>query len=539
MRPKCACACLAVGPPGKKAHFGIEVRRHLGVGDGVRPVFGVVVRTELECVVAAAEMGRVGFRGPSADGGHFAQAETSLTASFTVTDDTENEAHETFTATIGLESADLDDYGPGADATVTLLDDDPPAAPSGLALSAGNAGLAVQWNKPDGPVAGYELRYRTQAAPEEDATKEGDPSTGWVTRTPVRRGRFGGHCRPGRLHRPRGAGAGRRTDRRRPATAGGDWSAAQIGVPPGPPPGPTGLAAAGGHERLDLSWTAPLGTVTGYDVHYTSAMSGTVADGAAAQAGLDSDPAAGWVAVSRTGTAAVQEIAGLDNGTLYRVRVRAVNGDGGGPWVRGTGTPEDNRPVASWEAASAAFAEGTEGTVTAVLDAAPDRNLGVNLAWIETAAGGSERVIRRDPLTFTAAGGARVSVPVTSEPDTDNNADETYAILMSVNPASAPYLKLGTPAKVVVTIQDDDPPAAPTLTLTPGGGGVTASWTKPPGAGDGVRDAIPGGRGRGCSRVQRRSLDRLGDGRAGGDRHLRLCQQPDGGVGIRRTGAGQ
>ena len=163
------------------------------------------------------------------------------------------------------------------------------------------------------------------------------------------------------------------------------------------------------------------------------------------------------------------------------MRVRAVNGDGGGPWARDTGTPEDNRPVASWAAASAEFGEGTDGAVTAVLNATPDRNLDVMLTWIETAADGSERVLAQSPLTFTAAGGARVSVPVTSEANTDNDADETYAIRMSVESAYAPYLKPGAPAKIVITIQDDDLPAAPTLTLTPGGGGLTASWTKPPG----------------------------------------------------------
>ena len=462
---------------GEAAH---EVAEAAGSGSVAAGVAAPLARDALDVAVTFGDGTATGGTDYASSGsGAFmlSRGETSGTASFTVADDAENEAHETFAATISLDSADLDDYRPGAAATVTLLDDDPPAAPTGLALVAGAAGLGAQWTQPDGPVAGYELRYRTEAAPEDDATTEGDPATGWVTLAPsgagtsaVIAGLTASIVHVVQVRATDGQAA--------PGNGWGDWSAAVAGVPPGPPSVPTGLAAAGGHERLDLSWTAPPGAVTGYDVHYTSAETGAVADDKAASG---SDASAGWVAASRTGKEPAQEIAGLANGTSYRVRVRAANGDGESAWVHGSGTPADNRPSASWDAASAGFAEGADGTVTAVLDAAPDRNLGVTLIWVETAADGSERVLREAPLTFTAAGGARVPVPVTSEANTENDADETYAIRMSVDAASAPYLKIGTPSQVAVTIQDDDPPAAPTLTLTPGGGALTASWTKPAG----------------------------------------------------------
>ena len=64
-------------------------------------------------------------------------------------------------------------------------------------------------------------------------------------------------------------------------------------------------------------------------------MDGAVRDGHGLPSGLyflgspssdlGSDPATGWVAVSRSGTAASQAITGLTNGTIYRVRVRWVN----------------------------------------------------------------------------------------------------------------------------------------------------------------------------------------------------------------------
>ena len=101
-----------------------------------------------------------------------------------------------------------------------------------------------------------------------------------------------------------------------------------------PPAAPSALSVtAPAIGSLNLSWTAPSGDVTGYDVHYTSAAAGTVADDAV----IGSNAATGWVAVSRTGTTASQTISNLTGGTLYRVRVRAVNGGVAGPWLFGAG----------------------------------------------------------------------------------------------------------------------------------------------------------------------------------------------------------
>ena len=83
------------------------------------------------------------------------------------------------------------------------------------------------------------------------------------------------------------------------------------------PAAPTELAVAAGDAQLALSWKAPSGTLTGYDVHYTSAAAGTVSNTAAASG---SDASAAWVAVMRTGTTASQTISPLANNTDYRVR---------------------------------------------------------------------------------------------------------------------------------------------------------------------------------------------------------------------------
>ncbi len=100
------------------------------------------------------------------------------------------------------------------------------------------------------------------------------------------------------------------------------------------PGAPTGLTVTPGNAQLSVSWTAPSGTVTGYDVHYTSNTS--VAAGATVQAGAAS---VGWKAVSRSGTTASQTISSLMNGTPYRVRVRAKNTNGDSAWVEKGGTP--------------------------------------------------------------------------------------------------------------------------------------------------------------------------------------------------------
>ena len=137
------------------------------------------------------------------------------------------------------------------------------------------------------------------------------------------------------------------------------------------PAAPTNLMVEPGNAKLDLSWTAPPGTLTGYDVHYTSAASGTVSDSAAASG---NNAATAWVAVNRTGTTASQTISSLANGTTYRVRVRATNANGDGAWVFGSGTP--SLPTVSLSAPSRVV-EGSPVTVTARLSAALSSNVAI------------------------------------------------------------------------------------------------------------------------------------------------------------------
>ena len=118
------------------------------------------------------------------------------------------------------------------------------------------------------------------------------------------------------------------------------WVAVYDSVPSAlPAPGAvTALTVTGADTVLLLRWTAPSETLTGYDIHYTSASADDVANNAAAGA----DAATGWKAASRTEAdppSTIGAVPGLTNDTPYRVRVRARNGSSAGPWKFGTGTP--------------------------------------------------------------------------------------------------------------------------------------------------------------------------------------------------------
>ena len=231
----------------------------------------------------------------------------------------------------------------------------PPSAPQITGISPGDGSLSVRWTAPStGVVTGYELEWKAQSAPDAPATTADDPDTGWVSTTNEVTGAITFS----------GLDNGKTYDVRMRATSDvgpGAW-ATGTGTPQAAAPGvPTGPDVTAGDGTLAVSWTAPSGTVTGYDVHYTSAATTDVADGEDASG---TDPSAAWVAVDR-GTeadppAASQTIPGLSP-MEYRVRVRAKNAAGAGAWAHGTGTP---RPADTTGPSAPAFDPGDGTTVT-------------------------------------------------------------------------------------------------------------------------------------------------------------------------------
>ena len=226
----------------------------------------------------------------------------------------------------------------------------------------------------------------------------------------------------------------------------------EVTVTVGVPGTPTGLTATPGNQKLDLAWTAPSGNsnaVTGYDVHYTSAAAGTVANGAAASG---SDASAAWVDASHSGTTAAQTIPSLANdGTTYRWRVRATNARGTGPWAFGTGqTPIPVRLSVT----PTTVVEGQSVTVTATRTVAgPAVTIPVTVSTSDpdTAEPGDVGALAGIAI---AEGATSATATLMAEHDADT-LDETFTVALGSLPNT--HVPEGT-TSVQVTIDDDDMP---------------------------------------------------------------------------------
>ena len=232
----------------------------------------------------------------------------------------DHEAKSSYTVTVKVSDGAASDTVP---VTISVTDvAEPPAKPAAPSVSgASTTSLSVSWSAPTNTgkpaITNYDLRYRAGTG---GSWSNGPQNVTGTTATIS-------SLTAGTSHQVQ--------VRATNAEGDGPWSDAGTGsTNTSTPAAPTGLGVSAGNAKLDLTWTAPTGAVTGYHVHYTS--SSTVANDAAASG---NDPASAWVAVTRSGTTAAQTITGLTNGTAYRVRVRAVNAAGNGAWARGSGTP--------------------------------------------------------------------------------------------------------------------------------------------------------------------------------------------------------
>ena len=166
------------------------------------------------------------------------------------------------------------------------------------------------------------------------------------------------------------------------------WLWAEVTLPERGITAPTRLHIGQGSTSLPLTWTAPPGTVTGYDIHYkTPAAPDRLAMS-------PDDPTTGWVAVTRYGTHTYQIIPDLTPGTAYDVRMRAVNatrlsawierqgmtrqpttttddngGGNGGGGGGGTRTPDDRHGNTPDEATSLNPPRYTTGSISRTLEA--------------------------------------------------------------------------------------------------------------------------------------------------------------------------
>ena len=258
------------------------------------------------------------------------------------------------------------------------------------------------------------------------------------------------------------------------------------------PAAPTDLKVTPNDTELDLAWTAPAGTVTGYDVHYTSAP-GTgddaVADDAAVQTDEQATAATGWLDASHSGTDPEHDITGLDNGTEYRLRVRAKNAAGASAWLTGTGTPAEPPVVQFTESAYEILEANTDATaITLTVSVAPlaDITVGIGYASGGATPAGSAGACQTGwdhrwiPSAFAwSAGETELEIPVTPCNDDlreDERSSESFTL--TIEPGDG--YTVGERASVTVAIRDDDtgfaPPGKPVLeAVTSGDNAPTAT----------------------------------------------------------------
>ena len=325
--------------------------------------------------------------------------------------DSVNEPHKTIV--LNLEAITNAPYTLGTPKTFTLTitDNDPPAAPTGLSLIGEASSLEASWSKPAGPVTQYQLRYKEASATDQTATTPGDPSTGWVTSTPSGTSASITGLTDGTSYNVQVQANDGQTQT---GNGWGAWSASATGtagVHPNSPgkmrnlrafPGAPGTliiraenpAYSRGGTLLGTGWS------TGSEIHYTSAATSAVADGEPASG---TDPTTAWVASDSPRSL----ITGLTNGTEYRVRARKNNAFGPGKWAHTTGTPQ-------------AQLDKTAPTVTVPDPYAPL----VTLVW-------------GDPTTLTPRG---YQVHYTSAPETGTGAVTNDAAAVSGTDTAAGWV---------------------------------------------------------------------------------------------------
>ena len=190
--------------------------------------------------------------------------------------------------------------------------------------------------------------------------------------------------------------------------SGANCALATVKAAPPFPPGAVGsLTATGGDGKADLAWTAPSEEVSGYEIHVTTATTTGAADDAAVLAsGTYAD---GWLASDYTDATLMPKhtVGSLTNGTAHRVRVRAVNGAGNGPWSHATVTPAaTTTPVAQWARSS-----------ITVQEADVDTHVTLDIVLSEALTGTAEPVISTQPRGSTVTtGSARTRTGRTCRP---------------------------------------------------------------------------------------------------------------------------
>ncbi len=219
--------------------------------------------------------------------------------------------------TFGVRAVGLSGDGAEATVTATPLAAGAAAAPTGFTATAGSGQVALAWTAPSGTITKYQVRQGT-----------GDPVvwgawtdiTGTTSHTVT--DLTGGTAYSFQVRAVTGT------------SVLGAMSDTASATPTAPPPGvPGNVAAAAGDTQVTLSWTAPGGTITGYE--YQQRVEGT----------LWPD---GWTSIENSASLTEYAVTGLTNGTTYEFHLAAVNTSGSGaPSAAVSATPlASGAPVA-------------------------------------------------------------------------------------------------------------------------------------------------------------------------------------------------
>ena len=297
----------------------------------------------------------------------------------------------------------------------------PPAAPTGVTATAGNAQVTLSWTASAGATS-YTVERATMNGGTYTAIASGVTTTSY-TNTGLTNGTTYYYVIVA-------------------VNAGGSSpNSSQVSAQPiAPPAAPTGVTATAGNAQVTLSWTASAGA-TSYTVERATMNGGTY-----------TAIASGVTTTSYTNT-------GLTNGTTYYYVIVAVNAGGSSP---------NSSQVSAQPIGPPAAPTGVTATAG---------NAQVTLSWTASA-GATSYTVERATMnggTYTAIASG---VTTTSYTNTGlTNGTTYYYVIVAVNAGGS------SPNSSQVSAQPIGPPAAPTgVTATAGNAQVTLSWTASAGA---------------------------------------------------------